>query len=151
MLPATLHPGGGDRPHLGSQVDFTPSRPKYLACSGRRQNYKFQSSGSLGGVFSKPLDEGANLGIWKSSVMLNSPHLGRAGKQLIEAAFPARRVIGVTETTGRCPIKHRLDATANSACCLRLGRPNRLKHLYDEPNINGLNRQTPKGRRDVSG
>src|SRR6516162_10321394 len=83
--------------------------------------------------------------------MLDGAHLRRAGKQLVEPTLPASRIVSIAEVTSGRPIEYRLDATANSTGRLGLGRPNRLKRLYDEPYINGLDRKAPERRSHVSG
>src|SRR3954451_8959052 len=82
-------------------------------------------------------------------MVLHPTHLSRAREQVVEVSAPTRRVVAVPIAADLCPIQNTLNATANSCCCLGLGRPNGFENSHYEADVDGLHRELSENGRTI--
>lgn len=73
--------------------------------------------------------------------MLDLRDLASRRQQIVEMTTPTGGVRSCSELANGRPIQNCFNATAEPACGLRLGAPDRLQHLHYERSIDGSHRQ----------
>src|SRR6516164_2865182 len=107
MFTPAFHPARGHRPYLRPEIDFRPPCAEHLAGPGGGEDCEFKCPGRNSLPLAQLRHKRADLVVRERGMVLNRTHLGPAREQLIESAFPARRIIAVAEAPRGCPIKHR--------------------------------------------
>ena len=97
----------------------------------------------------QPLHERRHIARWHRREVLDLGNLRRRSQQIVEMAFPARRVIALAETAGSAVIKHRLDALTDARSGFGLRRPDRFEALHDVRGVDPINRQRAERRLGV--
>lgn len=74
-------------------------------------------------------------------MMLDGRHFPAGRQQVIEMAFPARRVFALSLSASLAQSGTLFNPAPDARCCLGLRRRNRVDRLHDEPDINCVYRQ----------
>src|SRR5580704_11069403 len=92
-VPPGLHAVSRNDPEPLGQIDFIPPRADHLASARPRENGKFQRLGPNPVLPSELSYKRGNLGIGQRRMMLDLPHPGLFGQQVLEMALPPRWVL----------------------------------------------------------
>jgi hypothetical protein len=116
---------------MASQVEFIERGPFRLARAHRHQNGEFEGGRGDTLLGSQPSNEGRDIFVGQGGVMLG----GKRSRMAWAGFRQGGRAAGLSPISQSSSLRGRQDAletAANTACRLRLGRPNRLDHLENE-------------------
>ena len=111
MFAAAFHPRGRNGPDLFCQIDLIPARADDFSGAGCGQNCKLESKRCDTILSAQRLDELSGLIIRQSRVMLYFGNLAARRQQIVEVAFPQRRIFAGPIAACFGPIENRLDSS----------------------------------------
>src|SRR5215831_8456772 len=113
MLATRLHPGSRYRPCPFREVDLVPSGADDLAGARRCKDRKLERAAGNPVLFPQLRYKGTDLGVGQRGMMLDAANFRFSGQEVFEMPAPPRRVLARPIAARRCPVEHRLDATAH--------------------------------------
>ena len=149
MLTAVL--GFRNRPQALINVDVRPLHSERVAGSHAAKNRELERARTDAGLLAKLHHEGGELGIGQRREVLDFADRRLRREQLIEVAFPSRRIrdVVVAIPLYSRPAQHALDALAQPRCGDGLCLPDRLQRPQHRWCVDRCDRHFAEDRRSV--